>query len=331
MSVPEADKVNIYSLSDLATPWCVHVVATLRIADHIHSGITRIDKLAVAASADAGMLHRVMTHLVDKGVFEEPSDGNFTLNEPAEAFLVESIRLGLDLDLIGGRMAGAWSGLLSQVRTGKTAYREVFGLPFWEDLDAHPEIGASFDDLMGPAGHGTPDPEVLVNGDWETVHAVVDVGGGTGAMLAAILRAHPHVGGTLVDLPRTVNSAREQFESAGVADRVHLSGQSFFDPLPTGADLYVVNRVLNDWPDPEALALLRSCAAAVTPAGRVVVVGSVSPEASGMGLSVETVLVGGKSRSLIEFRELARQAGLGIRSTGHQSSGRFIVECRLIR
>lgn len=329
--MPEADTVNIYSLSDLATPWCVHVIATLRIADHIHSGITQIDELAAAASANAAMLHRVMTHLVQKGVFDERSDGQFTLNEPAEAFLDESIRLGLDLDLIGGRMAGAWSGLLSQVRTGNPVYHEIFGLPFWKDLDAHPEIGASFDDLMGPAGHGTPDSEVLVNADWATVRTVVDVGGGSGAMLAAILQVHPHVSGTLVDLPRTANSARERFESARVAGRVHFSGQSFFDPLPSGADLYLVHKVLNDWPDEEALTILRRCAEAVSSSGRVVVVGSVSSNSSGAGLSIETVLVGGKNRSLSEFQELAHQAGLEIHITGSQPTGRFIVECRPTR
>ena len=98
---------------------------------------------------------------------------------------------GSDLDGIGGRMAGAWSSLLSAVRTGRPAYHEVFGQPFWEDLTAHPDVAASFDAMMGPAGHGVPDPDVLLSGDWSGVRSVVDVGGGTGSLLAAILRAHP--------------------------------------------------------------------------------------------------------------------------------------------
>src|SRR5207245_2467094 len=124
------------------------------------------------------------------------------------------------------------------VRTGAPAYGTVFGRPYWEDLESHPEIAASFDTLMGPSGHGTPDPEVPVSGGWESVRSVVDVGGGTGALLAEILRARPTVRGTLVDLPLTVARSAALFQAAGVAERVSAVGQSFFDPLPAGADLY---------------------------------------------------------------------------------------------
>src|SRR5262249_44539534 len=187
----------------------------------------------------------------------------------------------LDLDGFGGRMAHAWGSLLQAVRTGAPAYHRVFGRPFWDDLQAHPQIAASFDALMGPAGHGTPDPEVLVSGGWEAVRSVVDVGGGTGALLAEILRARPTVRGTLVDLPVTVARSGATFQAAGVADRVTAVGQSFFDPLPAGADLYLLKSVLGDWPDREALAILRRCALAARPAGRIVLLNGVSPDEGG--------------------------------------------------
>jgi hypothetical protein len=228
-------QADIWALSDLCTPWCVHAVATLRIADHIAAGTAGIDELAAASGAHPDSLHRVLRHLVSKGLFEEPSPGRFTLNEPARGLLDSSARLALDLYGFGGRMAYAWGSLLSAVRTGAPAYHEVFGRPFWEDLRAHPELSASFDALMGPAGHGTPDPEVLVTGDWESVRTVVDVGGGTGSLLAEILRARPTVRGILVDLPPTVARSAEIFRAAGVAERVTTVGQSFFDPLPAGA------------------------------------------------------------------------------------------------
>jgi hypothetical protein len=308
----------------------MHVVATLRIADHIAGGITRVNDLAALSRCDADSLGRVLRHLAGKGVFEEPESGRFALNEPARELLESAMRPGLDLDGIGGRMAYAWGSLLAAVRTGAPAYDSIFGRPFWEDLQAHPEVAASFDALMGPAGHGAPDPEVLISGDWESVGTVVDVGGGTGSLLAAILRARPTVRGTLVDLPPTVARSTETFHAAGVADRVTAVGQSFFDPLPGGADLYLLKNVLGDWPDREALTLLRRCAEAAQPSGRVVVLGGVSPD-EGVGPSPELlmmVLVGGKSRSLTEFREMARTAGLDIQSAGRLQSGRFVVECR---
>jgi SAM-dependent methyltransferase len=329
--MPGHGEVNIWALSDLCTPWCVHVVATLGVADHIAAGTTGIGDLAAATGADADSLHRVLRHLVDKGVFEETAHGQFALNGPARSLLESSTRLGLDIDGIGGRMAYAWGSLLSAVRTGAPAYHEVFGRPFWDDLNTHPDIAASFDSLMGPAGHGTPDPDVLIGGDWESVRTVVDVGGGTGALLAEVLRAHPHVHGTLVDLPATVARSKETFHAAGVDGRVTTAPQSFFDPLPAGADLYLLKSVLSDWPDRQALAILKRCAAAARPAGRIVVLNGVSPDDDPGSPSPELlmmVLVGGKNRSLTEFRELAREAGLKVSAAEKQSSGRYLVECR---
>src|SRR5882672_498400 len=126
------------------------------------------------------------------------------MTELAEGLLDPATHIGLDLEGIGGRMAHAWGTLLTYVRTGTPGYQEIYGRPFWEDLDAHPDIAASFDALIGPVGHGRPTANFDLVDGWDAVATVVDVGGGTGGMLAEILRAHPHLRGTLVDLPRTV-------------------------------------------------------------------------------------------------------------------------------
>lgn len=321
---------DIWTLSDLATPWCVHVVATLRIAEHLQNGATSIDQLARASAADAASLHRVLTHLVGKGLFAQPAPGRFALNDAARALLSPGARVGLDLDGIGGRMAGAWGTLLEAVRTGAPAYHTAWGRPFWDDLDAHPEIAASFDELMGP-GHGTPDAEVLPGGGWDRVHTVVDVGGGTGMLLAEILRRRPSVRGILVDRPQTVARSGEIFRAAGVTDRVTAVAQSFFDRLPSGADVYLLKNVLADWPDAEAHAILARCAEASVEASRVIVLGGVSPDDEGTPPELlMMVLVGGRQRPLSEFRVLARAAGLDVHAAARQPSGRFIVECRKV-
>ena len=189
--------MDLWQLSDLCTPWCVYVVATLRIPDHIAAGMTGIGELATASGADAESLHRVLRHLVTKGLFEEPAPGEFALDDAAKGLLDPQMRIWLDLRGFGGRMAHAWGTMLSAVRTGKPAYYEAFGLTFWDDLAAHPEIAADFDAGMGPAGHGIPDPRVLIDpAEWATVRTIVDVGGGTGALLAEVLRTHPHSGHT---------------------------------------------------------------------------------------------------------------------------------------
>ena len=329
MSAHGPTAADIWVLGDLATPWCLHVVVTLRVAQHIAAGRRQIVDLAAAARADADALQRVLRHLAERGVFEETEPGTFGLTDAARPLLDEGVVLTFDLDGFGGRMAHAWSTLLTAVRTGRPAYHEVFGRPFWEDLAAHPAIAEQFDALMGVAGHGRPDPEVLVSDDWSGVRTLVDVGGGTGALLAEILRARPSVHGTLVDRPETVARAEPLFREAGLADRVTFVPQSFFDPLPAGADVYLLKSVLSDWPDPEARAILARCAEAARPAGRVVLVNGVSPD-SDRGASPELlmmILVGGRARTLSEFRTLAGAAGLEISGTKETRPGRFTVEC----
>ena len=318
-------------MSDLSTPWCLHVVATLRIADHLAAGKGEIGELAAAAGADTDSLCRVLRHLVGIGVFEEPAPGTFALNEAARPLLEEGLRLGLDLDGIGGRMAYSWGTLLSAVRSGRPAYHEAFGRGFWEDLEMHPKIAESFDALMGPSGHGMPDPHVLVNAaDWESVRTVVDVGGGTGALLAEVLRMRPGVRGILIDLPRTVARAGEVFRAAGVADRVTTVAQSFFDALPGVSDLYILKNVLGDWPDTEATAILKRCAEAARPSGRVVVFTGAGPGDPASPELLMMVLVGGRGRTLEEFRRMAGAAGMEVSAVGRQPSGRVIAECRPI-
>jgi len=318
--------VDLEQMLDLATPWCLRVAATLRIPEHISAGHAGIADLAAAAGCDADALHAVLGHLVSQGVFIEESPGRFACNQAAEQ--LASVPF-LDLAGIGGRMAHTWGTLLDYVRSGVPAYQQVFGRPFWEDLAVHPAIGAEFDALMGPAGHGVPDYDVELSDGWDTVRTVVDVGGGTGAMLASLLRRHPQARGILVDLPGTVARAGPLLESLGVAGRVTVEGQSFFDPLPFGADLYLLKSVLNDWPDEPTVAILRRCAeAARTSQATIAVLGGVTADETPRSLGIDMLVAGGKTSTLSQFTELASRAGLDVIAARTQSSGRYVVECR---
>jgi hypothetical protein len=326
-----AGVADLEALSDLCTPWCLRVVVTLGIAERMAAGTTATADLAESAGCDRIALGRVLGRLADRGVFERAAGGEFALNDAARALLDPALRLGLDLEGIGGRLALAWGTLPTYVRTGASGYHELFGMGYWDDLAANPEIGASFDALMGPMGHGPADPEILSGEGWARVRTVVDVGGGTGAMLAAILAAHPAIRGTLVDLPGTVARSPETFTAAGVADRVTTIAQSFFDPLPAGADVYLLRKVINDWPDSQAAAILRRCAEALGADGRVVVSGGVSPQdLPTTTLTEEAVLVGGRERTVAEFRQLAGRAGLEVTDADRAPSGAFVVQCSAI-
>jgi hypothetical protein len=318
----DGDGPDLDQLLDLATPWCLMVAATLRLPDLIAAGHHDIADLAAAAGCDRDALHAVLAHLVAKGVFQQQAPGRFATNRATERLQDRF----LNLDGIGGRMAHTWGTLLDYVRTGQPAYQKVFGRPFWEDLAAHPDIGADFDALMGPAGHGTPDYDIELTGGWDAIRTMVDVGGGTGAMLTSLLRRHPHVHGILVDLPGTIARAAEHTE------RITLRGQSFFDPLPPGADLYLLKSVLNDWPGQETVAILRNCAqaatATATATATIAILGGVAPDDAPRSLGIDMLVAGGKTSTITEFTGLARQAGLDIVAARTQASGRYVVECR---
>jgi hypothetical protein len=324
MSNPEPS-LALWTLTDLCTPWCIRVAVTLRIAEHIDAGTTDIDALARTTKSDASVLHSVLSYLAEKGVFVESPLGHFALNETSRGLLDHG--MFLDLNGIGGRMAQVWSTLPAFVHTGKPAYAELFGKPYWDDLIEHPEIGAEFDALMSYTGHGTPDAALELSGGWDNVRTVVDVGGGTGAMLAELLRSRPTLRGILVDLPATVARAAATFEAAGVSDRVTVSPQSFFDPLPAGADLYLLRKVLNDWPDRETVAILRRCADAAGLSGVVAIIGGVYPDGVPRPISIDMLLVGGHHNTLSEFRVLAGDAGLDV-VAAVEGLSHFLVECR---
>jgi hypothetical protein len=322
---------DLSALSDVVLAWAVRVAATLRVADHIAAGHTRLHDLAHRAGADPDALGRLLRYLARRGIFWEPSLGRFALTEAALVLKDDhpsGAREFLDLDGIGSRLIGAWAGLLETVRTGRPGYAVVFGRPFWEDIAADPQLSASFDALLG-AGHAEQHAAVAVAYPWDRTPRVVDVGGGTGALLIEILRTHRGVRGTLVDLPGPAAGAREAFATAGLADRTEVVAQSFFDPLPRGGDAYVVSSVIDDWPDREATAILRRCAEAAAPARRVIVVGEgidddrISTEADLLML----VLVGGRGRTLAELRALAEAAGLSVEAVHDTTAGRRIVEC----
>jgi hypothetical protein len=301
-------------LMDLMTPWCVHTVATLGIARHLDAGIDSVGALAQAADCDERALHNVLGHLATKGVFAEMSPGRFALTDAGRSLLGMPF---LDLNGIGGRFAGAWETIPAYVRTGRPAYADKFGRPFWDDLAAHEALATEFDDLIGPGGHATPDPDFGLPMD--EIQTVVDVGGGTGTLLREVLRAYPHVRATLVDLPGTVARAQGAFATVG---------QSFFDPLPGGADLYVLRSVLNDWPDAETDALLRNAAAAMGASSRLIVSGGVAADDAPRRLMIEMVLLGGTTDSLAAFRERAVRAGLDVVRAGEQADGRYYVELK---
>jgi hypothetical protein len=324
----------LWPLMDLVTPMALRVAATLRLADFMPDDGTGegavLGDLAELAGADPEALARMLRHLVQHGVFTEPRPGQFAANQTAA--LLRAGQPGaawLDLDGFGGRMDLAFTGLAHTVRTREPAWEQVFGQPFWAYLDANPAIRASFDAVMAvDAGNAA----VADRYDWTTVRHVADIGGGTGTLIAEILRRNPRLRGTLADLPETAARARQHLAGLGLDGRCQVVGQSFFDPLPAGADAYLLNRVIHDWDDAAASAILRRCAEAAGSTGRVLVIeshGSADGDPAAfaeMNLRM-LVLTGGRERTVDDYPALAASAGLRVTAVHDITERYVIIEC----
>lgn len=307
---------RMWELSDLTAPWALRVVVTLGVPDLVAEGVDTGDALAARTGADRDALVRLIRHLAARDVFTEPEPGRFALTDAGRTLCAgDGSRLHewLDLRSAAGRMDEVYSRLLLAVRTGGPAYADVHGKSLWDDLAADPERQRSFDDLM--TGDSTDYWAMIADRDWSAVAHVVDVGGGQGELLTRILGAHPHVRGTLFELPGTLDGAPAVLAVAGVSGRCALVGGSFFDAVPSGGDLYVLASVLHNWNDDDATTILRRTAEAAGPGGRVLVVEGVTDDSTGTTWATHLdlkmlVLLGGRERTTADFTELARRVGL---------------------
>ncbi len=318
---------------DLVTPMAVRAAATVRIADFMGAGPVSIADLARRSGCDADALERLLNHLVEHGVFTAPGSGMFALNELAALLRSDhpgGMQVSLDLAGFGGQMDLAFTGILHTLRTGQPAWQTVFGAPFWQYLAANPQMSASFDATMAAGAEYVADD--AGGYDWSAAKHVVDVGGGDGALLATVLQAYPDLRATLVDLPDTVERGRERLAACGVDTRCAFAGQSFFDALPPGSDVYVLNSVLHDWNDMDAAAILARCSEAAGGRGRVVIIEDSGEESSDRRGFAEMdlrmlVLCGGRERSLDDYSALVTTASLTVADIRTTPLGQLVIEC----
>lgn len=324
---------KLQALADMCTPFAVRVAASLGVAGLIASGTHELSELAQACGANRDALGRLLRYLARKGLFTEPSSGQFELTETGR-LLADQDPLGpaawLDLSGASARADLAYAGLLHSVRTGEPGYAAVHGRTFWEDVDAEPAYQLFYDRVM-LAEHQHYGPVVAALCDWAAVDLVVDVGGGSGALLVELLRAHPHLRAVLVDRDTTVDATARKLADWGFADRVQVTPGDHFGALPVGGDVYVISRLLSDWDDAHAETILRRCGEAAGARGRVLIVELLHgdpfvPHGTPYDLFMLTVM-GGRERSPDDFVAIARRAGLTSARILRGPDGLLLVEC----
>jgi SAM-dependent methyltransferase len=294
------------------TTQAIFVVAELGIADLLANGPKHPEELGKLVGVEGDMLYRVLRALASIGIFVEDAEGKFMLTPLAETLCGDSGQRAY-ARLHGQELYQSWSKLLDAVRTGDAGFLKAFGMPAFEYFAKHPERGAVFDKAM-TGHHGAEADPMLDAYDFSGFNDLVDVGGGNGSLLTAILNRHSHMRGVLFDLPRVVDRARAAIENAGLRERCRLEGGSFLEAIPAGADAYLLRHVVHDWRDEDAAIILRNCRSVMKPDGKVLVVEIVVPAGNDPSfakwMDLMMVTYGGKERSEKQYRTLFAQAGL---------------------
>lgn len=291
----------------------LHTVARLGVADLVGREPVRVEELAAGVDADPSALHRVMRLLASLGIFSEAEPGAFVAtplsdglrdDHPASVRYM-AMQQGSPTYLAAGEM-------LQAVRTGEPVAEAVLGMPLFEYLAADPAAGDIFNRAM--AGGAVGRAATALGYDWSRASLVTDIGGGNASLLTAVLNAHPHLRGTVFDLPHVVSAARPLIEKARLSDRCETAAGDFFtDALPR-ADVYVLSQILHDWDDERAVAILRNCRRAMAGDGALLVIEQVLPEGDEPSYGklldlIMLLLLGGKERTSTEWRALLREGG----------------------
>lgn len=247
--------VNGYRVSQ-----AIRVAAVLGIADLLAGGARTSEDLAANTAAHPDALYRLLRALAAVGVFHEEEGHRFSLTA-----IGNCMRRDVPESLYGWIMFDAapthwrnWGDLEYGVRTGENAFRHLFGTDSWTYRQDHPELSEDFDLAMSTLAN-LAIASLLPIFDFGRFTTIVDVGGGNGVLLAAILAKYPFVGGVLFDQPHVVARSEPVLAQAGVADRCYVVGGDFFKEIPSNGDAYVLKSIIHDWEDKEAIAILRNC------------------------------------------------------------------------
>jgi hypothetical protein len=290
-------------------------------------------ELAARTGTHAPSLYRLLRTLASFGVFREDEQGRFSLT-PLAACLrkdVDDSQWAFAM-LAGQEFFRAWGDLMYSVQTGQCAFEKTFGKPIFDYLGEHPDKARIFDAAMTSV-HGRESAAMLDAYDLSGVGTFIDIGGGNGKTLMAVLEQYSSMQGVLFDLAHVVEAAQGNIRAAGLDARVRTVGGSFFEAVPAGGDVYLMRHIIHDWYDEQSTQILVNCCKAMRDDSRLLVVESVilpgNEPAIGKMLDLAMmVLPGGMERTEKQYRELFAAAGLRLEKIVPTAADVSVIEAR---
>lgn len=283
------------------------IAADLGIADLLADGPRAVDELAAEVGAEPDTLNRILRALASDGVFAEEKPRFFRNTDASELLRHDGPGSWREFAHL---FAGVFHAAIGELdpSTTKPTFSRRFGNDFWSWLAANPEERATFDAAM--AGGKERSAERLAALDWRGDETVVDVGGGNGTLLTALIERQPGLSGLVFDLPETHR------DEAGLDDRITFVAGNFFEAVPQG-DAYVLSGILHDWDDERATAILHAIRAAAPSEARLLVIDSViepgnDPSGAKWLDLLMLVLESGRERTEPEWQALLEGAGFAV-------------------
>jgi len=308
----------------------LYVAAKLGIADHLARGPKSAAELAKDVGANPKALVRLMRHLAALGIFTHDDSRKFGLAPLGELLRddnPESMRYNAIFS--GEENYKATGDLLHTVRTGETAFNHLYGKGHFDWLADHPDESSTFNKAMAQSLRRLQNP--VESYDFSGKRLLVDVGGGRGDLISSVLLANPSLKGILFDLPQGIGEAQSLLKTKGMDDRCQIIAGSFFNSVPEGGDVYVLSRILHDWPDEKAATVLANCRKAINRDGTLLIRDSVLSDGDELGSMQDItmmIMTGGEERAESEWRNLLHSAGF-LLSKVHKKEGQLdLIEAK---
>lgn len=299
-------------LEGYAVAQVARVLALLGVPDHLDGGARTAPELAAAVGAAPGPLARVLAAASNYGLIAREGPHHFALTSLGALLRSDapgSLRL-VAAGFLAPPVWNAWGKLADIVRTGQPGDGAT-----WEYFRDHPEDGAWFARAMSQASATAVTGLAAAGYQPPGAEVIVDVGGGRGALLAALLRSAPQARGVLLDRPEALAEARSVLGEPDIAGRAELVAGDFFEHVPDG-DLHVLSNVLHDWEDAEARQILANCHRSSRPGGGLLVLTFLLPAAPGPSPAytmdlLMMVVEAGRERTQDDYQALLAAEGWG--------------------
>src|SRR5688572_24857700 len=296
----------------------IWVAAKLGISDHLADGPKTAGELAKLTDTHTDSLYRILRMLAMVGIYNEDGEQKFSLTPLSETLLSDAVGTlrGAAIAEMGEVHYAAWGNILHSVKTGEIAFDNHFGMDIWQYFQTDPAKAENFNRYMAASSEPLNEAISTVY-DFSNVNTLVDVGGGLGGMISAILAKNPDLRGVIYDSPSVVTKSKEFMAEKGLADRVETIGGDFFESVPSGGDIYSMRWILHDWEDTKSLTILENVRKVLPENGKLLLAEAVVPESNEPHFSkffdlIMLTMTGGRERTETEWRELLGKAGYRI-------------------